>query len=417
MRNHPDVPMRRRHFPHLAFLADGSLIPSVDLVGHSTGPALASAGSLPLYHLIKKVAGCTLFDNDRQCAQTVLAALTQDSPLDIVCTRLHDWMRPPAHARPSAVCSAPDESISVSDPPDLSDSASDSASDSDTASFHSVCSDSGMSRFATDAPDSVCSNPELISGSAETAAVIVTHSDLQSFLSSDICQCTTRHRCSCQVGRDDWSAVRRVRPGIIGPSTLPVLLPFQRNQHSWVATRAQHVLRSGRVRTYDPWQDTLPSREDFSPTSHTQARYVQRVVGSDGPSQDTECVRYRLRLDDEYKPDVLSGVVPYREHDVVRRPYGYARVQLKAGALPKRQRRFPHAGERGEALGKIIRINLHKPGWLEELSSGSEWCSPPFTVPKPVPKKTPLLDKWRMVIDFQYLNSQTQDSQALLPLI
>ena len=287
--------------------------------------------------------------------------------------------------------------------------APDSASDSDTASFHSVCSDPEMFGFATDAPDSVCSNPEVISGSADSTTVIVTRSDLQSFLSSDICQCTTCHWCSCQVGRDAWSAVRRVRPGIIGPSTPPVLLPFQRNQHSRVATRAQHVLGSGRVRTYDPWQDASPSREDFSPSSHSQATYVQRVAESDDPSQDTECVKYRSRLEDEYKQDVLSGVVPYREHDIFRGPYGYARVQLKAGALPKRQRPFSHIGERGEALGEIICINLHKGGWHEELSSGSEWCPPPFTVPKPVPKKTALSDKWRMVIDFRYLNCQTQD--------
>ena len=183
------------------------------------------------------------------CSQACSAAACRSMP-----------QHPFFHARVSAVRSAPDDSISVSDPPDLSDSASDSASDSDTASFHSVCSDPEMSGLATDAPDSVCSNPELISGSADTTAVIVTHSDLPSFLSSDICQCTTRHRCSCQVGRDDWSAVRRICPGIIGPSTPPVLLPFQRNQHSRVATQAQHVLRSGRVLTYDPWQDASPSR-------------------------------------------------------------------------------------------------------------------------------------------------------------
>ena len=274
-----------------------------------------------------------------------------------------------------------------------------------------------MSGFATDAPDSVCSNPELISGSADTTAVVVTLSDLQSFLSSDICQCTARHRCSYQVGCDAWSAVRRVRPGIIGPSTPPVLLPFQRNQHSRVATQAQHVLGSGRVRTYDAWQDASPSREDFSLSRHTQATYVKRVVESDDPSQDTECVKYRSRLEDEYKQDVLSGIVPYCEHDIVCGPYGYARVQLKAGALPKRQHPFPHIGERGEALGEIIRINLHKRGWLEELSSGNEWCFPPFSVPKPVPKESAHLDKWRMVIDFRYLNSQTQDDQAPLPLI
>ena len=202
MRNHPYVPMRPMYFPHLACLLDGSLIPSCDLVRNSTGRALASAGSLPLSHLINNAAGCTLFDNDRQRAQTVFAALTQDSPYDIVFTRLHELTRPPAHARVSAVRSAPDDSISVSDPPDLSDSASDSALDSDTAPFHSVSSDPEMSGYTTDAPDSVCSNPELISGSAHTTAVVVTNSDLHSFLRSGICQCTARHRCSCQVGRD-----------------------------------------------------------------------------------------------------------------------------------------------------------------------------------------------------------------------
>ena len=374
MRNRPDVPMRRRHFPHLACLVDGSLIPSVDLVGHSTGPALASAGCVPLSHLINNVAGCTLFDDDRQCARTVLAASTQDSPLDIVCTRLHDLTRPPAHARESAVCSAPDDSISVFDPPDLSDS----ASDSDTSFFHSVCSDPEMSGFPTYAPDSVCSNPELISGSADTTALMVTRSDLQSFLSSDICQCTTHHRCSCQVGRDAWSAVRRVGPGMIRPSTPPVLLPFQRNQQSRVATRAQHVLRSGRVCTYDPWQDPSPSVKDFCPSSHTQATYVQRVVESDDPSQDTGCVRYRSHLEDKYKQDVLSGVFPYREHDIVLGPYGYARVQLKAGALPKRQRPFPHIGERGKSLARLFLLISTSVAGLKSSARAVSGVPPPL---------------------------------------
>ena len=82
--------------------------------------------------------------------------------------------------------------------------------------------------------------------------------------------------------------------------------------------------------------------------------------------------KYRSRLEDEYKQDVLSGVVPYCKHDIVRGQYWYARARLKAGALPKRQRPFPHIRERGEALREIMRINLHKRGWLEELSSSSE---------------------------------------------
>ena len=82
-----------------------------------------------------------------------------------------------------------------------------------------------------------------------------------------------------------------------------------------------------------------------------------------------------------------------------------------------RKRPYPHIGERGEALGEIIKRNLEVPGWLEHFSGGLEWSSPPFTVPRPVPPETPVLDNWRLVIDFCYFNSQTEDDQAHLPLI
>ena len=117
------------------------------------------------------------------------------------------------------------------------------------------------------------------------------------------------------------------------------------------------------------------------------------------------------------KTNTNSSIVPYREHDIFRGPYGYAQLQLKAGVLPKRQYPFSHIGERGEALGEIIRINVHKRGRLEELRPGSERCSRPLTVRKPAPKGTALLDKWRTVIAVGYLNSQMQDDQAPLPLI
>ena len=93
-------------------------------------------------------------------------------------------------------------------------------------------------------------------------------------------------------------------------------------------------------------------------------------------------------------------------------------IFLNRGAKPKRQRLFPH-------LGKVVRLWVrsssvtfdHVQGWLEEVSGGSEWSFPQFIVPMPVPADSLLLEKWKLVIDFDYLNSQTKEDKAPLPLV
>ena len=126
---------------------------------------------------------------------------------------------------------------------------------------------------------------------------------------------------------------------------------------------------------------------------------------------------YLRELVENYSKDVLSGNVPPADRDIVRGPFEYARIFPNPGATPKRQPPLPHFGERGGALGLIMKRNLHARGWLEKVSGGSEWSSPPFIIPRPVPADSLLLDNWRLVIDFRYLNSQTKEDQAPLPLI
>ena len=103
MRNHPAVPMRRWHFLHLACVVDGSLIPSVDLVGHSTEPALASAGTLPLSHLINstRAAGCLIMTGS--ALRPYLLPLQRTPPLKIL---IRGCMIDAASGTHTGVCSS-----------------------------------------------------------------------------------------------------------------------------------------------------------------------------------------------------------------------------------------------------------------------------------------------------------------------
>ena len=69
-----------------------------------------------------------------------------------------------------------------------------------------------------------------------------------------------------------------------------------------------------------------------------------------------------------------------------------------------KQRPFYLLGTKADALRKIIERNLYEFGWLGGCMS-SEWCSAPFTVPKPRPADQSSIDAWRLVVYYRALNA------------
>ena len=229
--------------------------------------------------------------------------------------------------------------------------------------------------------------------------------DVAQYISSDICFCRG-NRCRCHVGRNAWSVFKRLRSSDIQPED--TCLPIRAPQHSPHVSRVHHILGSGKVHQ-------VPLTHDGDQATHSAN--IFKVVDNGPKIEDPKFSEYLQFGLDEFSRDVLSRNVPRTDEDIVRGPFGYARIFKKPEAVPKHQRPFPYLGERGEALGEIVKRNLHVRGWLEEVCGGSDWSSPPFTVPKPVPADSPRFDNWRLVIDFRYLNSQTREDQAPLPLI
>ena len=86
---------------------------------------------------------------------------------------------------------------------------------------------------------------------------------------------------------------------------------------------------------------------------------------------------------------------------------GYARIDLKPGAMPKKQRHMNLGGPRLEAMTKIADFWIEKELAKEDVSP---WSSPAF----PVAKKG---NRWRGLVDFRWLNENTLSDGYPLPRI
>ena len=85
-----------------------------------------------------------------------------------------------------------------------------------------------------------------------------------------------------------------------------------------------------------------------------------------------------------------------------------ATINLLPNALPRVQRPFRLVGERKAAIAELVEEFISR-GWLEVSVAG--WSSPAFVVP------TELAGKWRMVVDYQWLNDCTTVDVYPLPLV
>ena len=117
---------------------------------------------------------------------------------------------------------------------------------------------------------------------------------------------------------------------------------------------------------------------------------------------------------EDYKDDVLSGKL--WKNPPIRWENGEAKIEIIQGSKVHKQRPFYLHGTQADALRKIIERNLYEFGWLEGCMS-SEWCSAPFTVPKPPPADQSSIDTWRLVVDYRALNAATVPDAHPLPLI
>ena len=117
---------------------------------------------------------------------------------------------------------------------------------------------------------------------------------------------------------------------------------------------------------------------------------------------------------EDYQDDVLSGKL--WKNPPIRSENGEAKIDIIEGSKVHKQRPFYLHGTKADALRKIIERNLYEFGWLEGCMS-SEWCSAPFTVPKPPPADQSSIDAWRLVVDGRALNAATVPDAHPLPLI
>ena len=136
-----------------------------------------------------------------------------------------------------------------------------------------------------------------------------------------------------------------------------------------------------------------------------QDRSVPSVVESD--NADPRCQPIRVRLQEEFAkvftfPDDIRTVNPSK-----RGKYGVASISLKSGAKPQRVTPYRAVGLRAAAFRELI-AQFSRRGMLEP--SSSVWAARASCVPKPG-------GKWRLVIDYRYLNSQIDDEQFALPVI
>ena len=147
----------------------------------------------------------------------------------------------------------------------------------------------------------------------------------------------------------------------------------------------------------------LEMAQNFAKAGYTP-KFARSVVATHSPQVDEETERARGLIMEEFRSSIfqenLEGKLP-----PVRGPFGEATIEIKAGCLPVKQRNFQVAGERRDAMVKIIQ-KLEEEGKIER-GMGS-WISPAF----PVAKKNP--GEYRLVIDYRKLNEATvMDAQPL----
>ena len=142
---------------------------------------------------------------------------------------------------------------------------------------------------------------------------------------------------------------------------------------------------------------------------HRKESHVRGIIQAYSQSNEERLEKYRDKIHEDFDGKVLRDeVIP---DPPVRGPYGYAKILLKDGAIPQRQKPFFMHGERNEAM-KQIAADWQAKKFVERPTGPVEWVSQAFAVPK----KSATFP-WRGVVDMRGVNTQQRRVNYSLPNI
>ena len=143
---------------------------------------------------------------------------------------------------------------------------------------------------------------------------------------------------------------------------------------------------------------------------HARDRCIQSVIEADGEIR--ECQQWRDKLLKKFGNSVFRrDGNTYKEieaHAAKRGPHGWCKLELLPDSEPRACKAIRVVGIREQVLGDKVREFMAK-GWIRE--SRSNWVARGFLVRKPG------VNKWRLVIDYRYLNSCLKGHEFPLPVI
>ena len=143
---------------------------------------------------------------------------------------------------------------------------------------------------------------------------------------------------------------------------------------------------------------------------HSRDRRVQSVIEADGEIR--ECPKWREWLLQEFSSSVFrrdgNTYAEIEANASKRGPHGWCKLELLPNSEPRACKAIRVVGIREQVLKEKCQEFLDK-GWIRE--SHSNWVARGFLVPKPG------VNKWRLVIDYRYLNSCLRGHEFPLPVI
>ena len=144
-------------------------------------------------------------------------------------------------------------------------------------------------------------------------------------------------------------------------------------------------------------------------SNNTYDRSIQSVIQAD--DEIPGCEVYRQRLIDEFRDTVFSPLKYDPEAWKVRGPREISKVKLTLieGAVPRSSKAIRAVGIRETLLYEKIQTFLDR-GYIVKSNDNTDWVTRAFLVPKPN-------GKWRLVIDYRYVNTQLKGQNFPLPVI